>query len=102
MLELPGRGDGGVGLLPLEDGDGRGERRAALPLLGEPRIAGVGEVPGPKSVPTSSVSWSFHDTLLFAAGRKNPPSTNCFLPASNSRWTLASEPPRERLTMQRR
>ena len=58
-------------------------------------------MPGPKSVPTQSVSSSRQATLDFASGSEKPPATNCFVPVSNSRFTEASEPPGERLTMHR-
>src|SRR5947209_10057890 len=54
--------------------------------------------PGPKSVPTKSVSASFHETSLLASGSEKPPETNTFAFGSNSRTTLASAPPRDRET----
>ena len=57
--------------------------------------------PGPKSVPTQSVSSSRHAMLDLASGREKPSGTKSLVPVSNSRFTEASEPPGERLTMHR-
>jgi hypothetical protein len=52
--------------------------------------------PSPKSVPTSTVFSSSQLTSFLAAGRLNPPATNSLVAMSNSRTTIASEPPRDR------
>src|SRR5207245_7266465 len=57
--------------------------------------------PGPKSVPTYSVSRLRQATWLLASGKENPPGTNDFVVRSNSRTTCASEPPLEICTRQR-
>src|SRR6185295_16181944 len=49
--------------------------------------------PGPKSVPTQTVSSSRQATLDLASGRAKPLDTNSFFLVSNSRTTAASEPP---------
>src|SRR5258706_16081863 len=59
-------------------------------------------LPGPKSVPTRSVLSSTHATPDFASGTLNPSATKCRVVRSNSRNSVASEPPRERPTRQRR
>ncbi|SHU21297.1 Uncharacterised protein [Mycobacteroides abscessus subsp. abscessus] len=59
-------------------------------------------LPGPKSVPTYTVSASTQLIWVLASGSSNPPATNCLVSRSNSRTTTASEPPRDRLTSARR
>ncbi len=49
--------------------------------------------PGPKSVPTQTVSSSRQETLDLASGREKPSGTKAFVFVSNSRTTAASEPP---------
>src|SRR5579859_7193343 len=58
-------------------------------------------LPGPESVPTGSVLSSTRVVLVFASGIRPPPATNCLVVTSNSRRSLASDPPRESATMQR-
>ena len=59
-------------------------------------------LPGPKFVPTSRVLSSTQVALVFASGIVNPPATNCLVVKSNSRRSVASDPPRDRASMQRR
>src|SRR5436190_20152695 len=58
-------------------------------------------VPGPKSVPTSSVLSSTHMVPVFASGVLNPLATKVLVVRSNSRNSVASDPPRDSATMQR-
>src|SRR3989442_5217250 len=58
-------------------------------------------LPGPKSVPTNSVLSSTQAVLVFASGILNPSLTNRFVVRSNSRVSVASDPPRDSETMQR-
>ena len=51
--------------------------------------------PGPKSVPTNTVSWSSHDRPDLASGNWKPSATNSSFSMSNSRTTVASAPPRD-------
>src|SRR6266550_725163 len=52
-------------------------------------------LPGPKSVPTRSVLSSTHAIPDFASGTLNPSGTKCLVVRSNSRNSVASEPPRQ-------
>jgi hypothetical protein len=65
-------------------------RFQSLTMRGYPEVV---MDPGPKSVPTQTVSWSSHERLDLASGRAKPPGTNSFVFVSNSRITFASEPP---------
>ena len=58
-------------------------------------------LPDPKSVPTSRVLSSTQAVLVFASGIVNPSETNVLLVRSNSRVSVASDPPRESAMMQR-
>ncbi len=58
-------------------------------------------LPGPKSVPTKTVSRSIHDTIVFATGTSNPPSTKSPVPRSSSRTATASPPSGESETSAR-
>ena len=51
--------------------------------------------PGPKSVPTSTVSWSSQEIRDLASASSKPSATKDVVRMSNSRKMLASEPPRD-------
>src|SRR5262245_15831025 len=57
--------------------------------------------PGPKSVPTYTVSLSFQLMDDLPSDSMKPSGSHFLAARSNSRTTLASLPPRERLTRQR-
>src|SRR5262245_51105227 len=59
-------------------------------------------LPSPKLVETITVLASTHARPDFASGRKKPSLTKDLVTASNSRTSVASAPPRERLTRQSR
>ena len=59
-------------------------------------------VPGPQSRATRSVSASTQAVYCLPSGSEKPPSTKLLASRSNSRSTLASLPPSDRVTMHRR
>ena len=83
---VEGEGAGAdVGGFAAEDFFGLVERRAALPLLDDERVAGLVMVPGPQSRATSRVSLSFQLTFCLLCGRMKPSGTNLPVLRSNSR-----------------